>query len=145
MPVAMIMITVSIFEIIKSSVEYGLSYWSHRRRSDEFFGDKASSVGNKALIILEPTNVPSFSKFISPGISQKWSCPNRITFSKCVTESTDGIPKARRRSAKFRTAGLPRRRYALCLLNGAWFHPRKPDNSQRLLQPLAEYISVRIG
>jgi len=82
MPVAMIMITVSMFEVIKSTVEYILNYWSHRRRFDEFFGDKASTAGDKALILLEPTNVPELLEVISPGISQKMQVPEQNRFFK---------------------------------------------------------------
>ena len=82
MPVAMIMITVSMFEVIKSAVEHLLNYWSHRRRFDEFFGDKASAAGNKALILLEPTNVPELLEVISPGISQKMEVPEQNRFFK---------------------------------------------------------------
>jgi len=82
MPVAMIMITVSVFEVIKSSVEYVLSYWSLRRRFDEFFGDHASSAGDKAFVILEPTNVPELLELISPGIGSRMAIPEQNRFFK---------------------------------------------------------------
>jgi hypothetical protein len=55
--VAMAMITVSIFELLKEGVARFLYRRSTRREFDEFFGEKASSSEHKGVIVLQSDQI----------------------------------------------------------------------------------------
>ncbi len=81
-PMATIMITVSLFEIIKYAAEFAVGYWTGQHRFDEFFGDKASSNGKNGVSFLEPTDIPTLLELISPGISTNMDRPEKNRFFK---------------------------------------------------------------
>jgi hypothetical protein len=83
--IATIMITVSIFELLKAAVEHLISVYSAGRAFDAFFGDGASHSGRQGVVILQAAQIDVLAETLLPGFRKSMSSGQQNRFFKART------------------------------------------------------------
>lgn len=83
--IATVMITVSIFELLKAAAEHLISFYSAGRAFDAFFGDGASQPGRQGVVILQAAQIDVLAETVLPGFRKSMSSAQQNRFFKART------------------------------------------------------------